>query len=138
VHSGIVNAGGDLRVFGRRPVAVHLRHPSVPHLLAGRLEISDDALATSSPCFTERQQRGRTVSHLVNSRERSAVTGRISVSVRAPECWLADALTKVVLNGPATAAQTLLARHGAQAIVLSGATERGCGRWRGPAAADAK
>src|SRR5258706_4981041 len=28
--SAIVNAGGDLRVFGARPAVVHLRHPSAP------------------------------------------------------------------------------------------------------------
>jgi thiamine biosynthesis lipoprotein len=138
VKSAIVNAGGDLRVFGRPSVAIHLRHPSSPRLLSGRLDISDAALATSSPCFTLSRQHGRRISHLVNSHARNAITNRISVSVRAPDCWLADALTKVVLNAPPTVAKTLLARHSAEAIILSGVTERGCGGWRGPAAADCK
>jgi len=46
------------------------------------------------------------------------VTGSIAVSVRAAECWLADALTKVVLNAPETA-DAVLKRHGAEAFVLS-------------------
>jgi thiamine biosynthesis lipoprotein len=119
VQSAIVNAGGDLRAFGSQPVAVHLRHPTAPLLLAGRLEISGDALATSSPCFTQRMRGGSRISHLVNSRDREAVTGLISVSVRASECWLADALTKIVLNAPATLAKTILTRHRAQAFVLA-------------------
>jgi thiamine biosynthesis lipoprotein len=119
VQSAIVNAGGDLRVFGSQPVAVHLRHPGAPLLLAGHLEISGNALATSSPSFTQRRRGGRRISDLVNSRDQEAVTGLISVSVRASECWLADALTKVVLNAPGTVARTLLTRHRAQAFVLA-------------------
>jgi thiamine biosynthesis lipoprotein len=118
VQSAILNAGGDLRVFGSQPVAVHLRHPGAPLLLAGRLEICGDALATSSPGFTQRRRGGRRISHLVNPRKRRAVTERTSVTVRAAECWLADALTKIVLNAPEAAAQTLLARYRAEAFVL--------------------
>jgi hypothetical protein len=46
------------------------------------------------------------------------VTGGISVTVRASECWLADALTKVVLNDPALA-ERLLTKHGAEAFVFT-------------------
>jgi thiamine biosynthesis lipoprotein len=116
--SAIVNAGGDLRVFGARPAVVHLRHPSVPQVLAQRLELADGALATSSPCFTERRWHRRPVSHLVNPLDGNAVTGNLAVSVRAAECWLADALTKAVLNAP-DAAEAVLRRHGAEAFVLS-------------------
>jgi thiamine biosynthesis lipoprotein ApbE len=58
------------------------------------------------------------VSHLVNSIRGGAITGKVSVSVRAQECWLADALTKVVLNAPQLA-EALLAKYGAEAFVLS-------------------
>jgi thiamine biosynthesis lipoprotein len=116
--SAIVNTGGDLRVFGACPAVVHLRHPSAPQVLARRLELSGGALATSSPCFTERRWHGRPVSHLVNPRNSAAVTGSIAVSVRAAECWLADALTKVVLNAPETA-EAVLRRHGAGFVLSS-------------------
>lgn len=118
VDAGTVNAGGDLRVFGARPAVVHLRHPSRPQACARSLRLSNAALATSSPCFTETARHGRRVSHLVDPRNGSAVTGGISVSVRAADCWRADALTKVVLNSPALAA-SLLARHGAEAFVMT-------------------
>jgi len=118
VVAAVVNAGGDLRVFGPKPETVHLRHPSAPQLSAQHLEILNASLATSAPYFTERRWRGRRVSHLVNPRDRSAVTGGISVSVRADECWLADALTKVVLNSPRLA-ERVLAQHHAEAFVLT-------------------
>jgi hypothetical protein len=50
--------------------------------------------------------------------KRTAITGVISASVRAKECWLADALTKVVLNAPQRA-ETLLAKYGAEAFMLT-------------------
>lgn len=118
VTSAVVNAGGDLRAFGPEPSCIHLRHPLQPQRLSHTVLLREAALATSSPCFTERRWRGRRVSHLVNPREQCAVTGGLSVTVRAPECWLADALTKVVLFAPALA-EPLLARHDAEAFILT-------------------
>ena len=46
-------------------------------------------------------------------------SGAISVSVRAPDCCLADGLTKVVLNDPELA-RRLLPKAGAEAFVLTG------------------
>lgn len=118
VASGIVNAGGDLRVFGKRPATIHLRHPAQPRVLAHAIQLRTAALATSSPCFTEKSLRGQRVSHLVNPATEQAVIDNISVSVRAPQCWLADALTKVVLNAPGKAGR-LLEKFEAEAFMLS-------------------
>ena len=76
------------------------------------------AMATSSPCFTQRRSRSGWVSHLIRPHLGEAVTGPISVTVRAKECWLADALTKVVFNNPELA-ETLLPAYGADAFVLT-------------------
>lgn len=118
VTAAVVNACGDLRAFGSRRSFVHLRHPQNPQLFTNKIEVSDSALATSSPCFTEKTWRGRRVSHLVNSLKQTAITGAVSVSVRARECWLADALTKVVLNSPELA-KTLLMKYRARAFLLT-------------------
>ena len=83
------------------------------------ISLRNAALATSSPCFTRRQWRGRTVSHLINPVNRRAVAENVSVSVRAGECWLADALTKVVLNADPTTARRLLETHHAEALILT-------------------
>lgn len=118
VESAVVNAGGDLRVFGPQPSTIHLRHPARPQAFAWTLSLRHAALATSSPCFTERGWHGQRVSHLVNPRQSAAITGSVSVTVRAHECWLADALTKVVLNSPRRA-EKLLARYEAEAFMLT-------------------
>ena len=116
--SGLVNAGGDLRAFGNEGEAVHVRNPMSPGSLPFMTTLREAALATSSPCFTQRTYDRGDVSHLVDPRNGQAITRAISVTVQASECWLADALTKVVLNDPACA-ETLLERYGAEALVLS-------------------
>jgi FAD:protein FMN transferase len=119
VRTALVSAGGDLRVFGPQRFTVHLRHPGRPQSFVRTIELSGSALATSSPCFTERRWRGQRVSQLVDPLRRTAITGGVSVSVRAGQCWLADALTKVVLNAAPALAEQLLARHKAEAFVFT-------------------
>jgi thiamine biosynthesis lipoprotein len=118
VRSATVNAGGDLRVFGPATSTIHLRHPVNPAILASTVRIHNSALATSSPCFTEKNWKGRRVSHLVDAVRQKAITGAVSVSVRARECWLADALTKVVLSAPELA-KKLLKKYDAEAFLLT-------------------
>jgi thiamine biosynthesis lipoprotein len=119
VISASVNAGGDLRVFGSSSSRIHLRHPFSGQPVSNSIPLHNAALATSSPCFTLRQWRGRTISHLINPQNRRAITAGISVSVRAGECWLADALTKVVLNTNAANATRLLKANHAEAFLLA-------------------
>ena len=118
VSSGIVNAGGDLRVFGSGSTTIHLRHPASPGFLLPVLQLRDEAVATSAPCFSIRRQRGRLVSHLVDPATQEPFTAPLSISVRAPCCLLADALTKIVLADPHTA-EGVLGEFKAQAVVLS-------------------
>jgi FAD:protein FMN transferase len=118
VRRALVNAGGDLRAIGRRGFKVHLRHPADPRRLAHEVNLRNAALATSSPCFTEKRWRGQTVSHLAAPGGYGALTGPVSATVRAPECWLADALAKIVLLAPDRAAR-ILELFAADAIVLA-------------------
>jgi FAD:protein FMN transferase len=84
---GWVNAGGDLRVFGDKPLFVHRRE--LDGSLAPLGWLKEAALASSragpdgDPSFA---------SDIVGARDSSAV-----LSVLACRAWLADALTKVAL-----------------------------------------
>jgi FAD:protein FMN transferase len=117
VPSGVVNAGGDLRVFGDGAQKVSVRHPGAPSTLLPVLELREEAVATSAPYFSVRRWRGRTVSHLVDPRTRRSFTTAVSVSVRASLCSIADALTKVVFT--AEDAAPVLEASGARALILS-------------------
>ena len=95
--SGVVNAGGDLRVFGGEPSALHVRHPGEPGRLLPLGTLRDGAFATSADTFTRRRWRGRAVSPLVDPTNGRPCVGARSASVQAPTCLVADALTKVVM-----------------------------------------
>jgi thiamine biosynthesis lipoprotein len=114
----IVNAGGDLRVAGAETHCVLLRTPSQPLRTEHSLPLSDGALATSANYFSRRSNSTTTVSALVNPSDRSPYLGPRSVSVRAADCIVADALTKVVLFAPSEVAETVLAGFDAKAYVI--------------------
>lgn len=91
-RAGCVNAGGDLRFFGRRAQAVRVRHPGDPLRAISLPDCAYPAYATSSGYF------GATLSD-----PRSASIGTLdwSITVAAASCAIADALTKAVaLLGP--------------------------------------
>jgi thiamine biosynthesis lipoprotein len=125
VVSGIVNAGGDLRVFGSASQLVHLRHPVEPKRAAGALRLRERAIATSGIYFARTKNRGRCVSPMVDGRTGRAACEFISVTVAAANCMTADALTKVVFVLRERAAP-LLARCSADALLLE---QDGCPSW---------
>lgn len=118
VPRGLVNAGGDLRVFGADAVPVHVRHPVQPGAFFPLGELSGGALATSALTWTGKTSRdGRVIGALVDPRNKTACARDASITVLARTAWLADALTKVVAVDPA-AAGPVLARHRARAVIL--------------------
>src|SRR5436190_4123887 len=102
VKAGIVNACGDLRVFGSASQLVHVRHPKQPNRAAGAGRLRERAIATSGIYFARTNRRG-CVSPILDAR-----TGRVTVG--AANCVTADALTKVMFALREQAAP-LLARY---------------------------
>ncbi len=113
VHSACVNAGGDLRVLGTHPILI--RNPRAPTNMALQVELQDEALATSANYFSGREAAAGGV--LIDGRSGRTCSGDFSVSVRAPSCMLADALTKVVA-ATQDANHPVLARFGACAFII--------------------
>lgn len=111
---GLVNAGGDMRAFGPRRWPVHLRDPGSPEQFFLHT-LCEGAIATSAPYFSERMTNDRMTSALIDARTGKFVTGAISVSVFAPTCLVADAVTKAVF---CKAAPTVLRACRARALVL--------------------
>lgn len=111
-----VNGGGDLRLTGTYREVVHVRLPASPTVTVPLVELSDASLATSAGYFERRRDGKRWIGPHVDGRLRRAVSTRRTVSVVAPRCAIADALTKVVLCD-ARFASTLLQRHGASALL---------------------
>ncbi len=115
MQTGLVNAGGDLRAFGPRAYALHVRHPSDPARFVRLGTIRDAALATSASYAKGRE---RCAGAMVDGRSGAPIGPGISVSVRAPSAMLADGLTKIVAAAGRGAAP-LLARYRAHAWVVA-------------------
>jgi thiamine biosynthesis lipoprotein len=117
IQSACVNAGGDLLAFGADAWPVLVRDPAHPGAAGHASEVRDCALATSAIYFSRKEHKGRPCSALLHGREGWPVLRAASVSVSAPSCMMADALTKVVaatgdIHHPA------LGKHGAAAYLI--------------------
>jgi thiamine biosynthesis lipoprotein len=112
-----VNAGGDLRVFGKDMQTVHIRRPGTPTELLPLFELADGAAATSSDYYSARRVSGRWVTPLIDPRTGVSCPRGRSVTVLAPDCMTADALTKVVHADPRRATK-VLPKFAAHALLL--------------------
>lgn len=112
--AGLVEAGGDLRVFGNPPATVWMRRPLDPASAHPVLALLDGASATSAP----RHDGEAPWLAMVDPRTGRARSPTVAVTVAAPRATWADALTKVVALSPATAVP-LLRRLGAAALVVN-------------------
>jgi thiamine biosynthesis lipoprotein len=104
---GCVNAGGDLRRFGPQDEVVRVRLPGEPTQSVSLPPLRTEAFATSAGYF------GGAIHDRLAGRRLRLET---SITVCAPTCMAADALTKVVaIRGPHT---ELLQRFRAKAFAV--------------------
>ncbi|WP_104655883.1 FAD:protein FMN transferase [Ralstonia insidiosa] len=115
IERAVVNAGGDLRHCGVRPMTVQVRDPRNAAHVAKTMTLDNAALASSTA--------GGLGAHAgsasrIHGADRMPLPGLAGATVQAPTCMLADALTKIVL-GMGDAAQPLLDRYGATVALYS-------------------
>jgi FAD:protein FMN transferase len=104
VHSGIVNASGDLTTWGRqangKPWTVGIAHPDRADLPFSYLNITDMAIATSGNYEKYVVIGGKKYSHTINPKTGLPVTGIKSVTIISPNAEIADAMaTPVTIMG---------------------------------------
>src|SRR5262249_45313410 len=89
---GLVNAGGDLAVFGRALVSVRIRDPRDARSIMCRVNVKDEALASSG-----RLADLTSSSAVIDPRTDLPATAALGATVCAGQCMLADGLTKIVV-----------------------------------------
>ena len=109
---GIVNAGGDLRIFGEISQPIVVRTGRGALLSLG--DQSNCAIASSENSRTRRRFHGEIVTPHIGLNGRAVVVDDI-VTVRAATCMMADAMTKVAMID-ASLANQILAPHGGQVV----------------------
>lgn len=105
--SGLINAGGDLAVFGPRDLMVGVRDPGQPSRVLCRIELRDAAIASSGPQFNPLQSLDVTCPAVIDPASGEPVYAVIGATVRASCCLFADALTKVAMIGGHSSASLL-------------------------------
>jgi thiamine biosynthesis lipoprotein len=107
-RGGIVNAGGDLAVFGDRRYGVVAKHAHGE----ARLRLRNMALATS---VVSENSRPKEHQGYYSGRDGRAIVDG-SISIVAPTAVVADALTKCVLSGGCAANPSLLETFDAKQV----------------------
>lgn len=101
VHSGIVNASGDLVAWGKQangePWTIGIAHPDNARSAFSRLNISGLAVATSGNYEKYILIDGKKYSHTINPKTGLPVTGIKSVSIISPYAEIADAMATPVM-----------------------------------------
>jgi FAD:protein FMN transferase len=117
IAGGIVNAGGDLAAFGSEEHIVAIRDPRDPARSICQVPIRNAALASSGLLFDPVEAIGVSHSAVIDPITGQPVRAICGATVRASRCWMADALTKVVMiagNG----ASEVLDFYGASALLV--------------------
>ena len=114
--SGLVNAGGDMRIFGDRTETILLRQcaQSGTEVTYKPVELNNAAIAVSDLDATERPQE-----HQGYYNRAGKTTTRRYAAVLAQDATTADALTKCVLLCPATTTERVLRELAAQSLNAS-------------------
>jgi thiamine biosynthesis lipoprotein len=96
VRSAIINAGGDLRLIGRRPDGepwrIAIRHPRRAGTFIGYLDLDDISVATSGDYEKFFMYDGKRLHHILDPRTGWPGTRSAGVTVVARSACLSDAL----------------------------------------------
>ena len=101
VTSGIVNLGGDLRVLGPRPDgsawSIGIQHPRATERTIASIQLARGALATSGDYERFFELDGKRYCHILNPKSGWPVQGWQSISVVAPLCVAAGAVSTIAM-----------------------------------------
>lgn len=123
IESGIVNASGDLAVWGEQASGeawtVGIVHPDASGLPFALMEMRDSAVATSGNYEKFVMIGGKRYSHTIDPRSGYPVTGIKSVTIFSPNAEVCDALaTPVTIMGVEAGLYLINQLNGVEAVVI--------------------
>lgn len=123
VHSGLIDAGGDLRVVGRNRDGgiwrIGLRHPLAPSRLLLSVLVEDEAVATSGNYFRYFTVGGLRYGHLLHPRTGTPADSALSATVIARNAMRADGLATAAMVHGAGAMAFIRRVSGVEGIVVN-------------------
>jgi len=118
VVGGVVNAGGDLFVFGPDEQVVAIRDPRNPARAMAHTKLREAALASTALSFDPVAPDRPSYCSVIDPRSGAPVATMSGATVRAPSCMIADALTKVIMIGGRDASE-VLEHYGASGLFMT-------------------
>jgi thiamine biosynthesis lipoprotein len=119
--SGFVNLGGDIRLLGPRPDGspwtLGIAHPRVAGGVIAELALTEGALATSGDYERYLEHAGQRYCHILDPHTGWPVSHWQSVSVVAPACLAAGALSTIAMLKQAQA-PAFLAEQGVLHVLI--------------------
>ena len=115
---GMVNAGGDLRVWGDQSISTAIRIYGKSFSRLQPLSLNRTAVATSFVRKRSSKSKNLTAAAHVRMPSGDLYKKERTVTVFAQECLLADALTKVVLLADLPIAEACLSTYNARALIF--------------------
>ena len=123
VRSGLIDAGGDLRVVGRNRDGdiwkIGLRHPLAPSRLLLSVLVEDEAAATSGNYFRYFTVGGRQYGHLLRPRTGTPADAALSATIIAKSAMRADGLATAAMVHGAGAMDLIRRVRGVEGIVVN-------------------
>ncbi len=107
-----------LLVLGRKFMPFDIRDPRDPGRLICDVEVTNEALASTARRFDIFRSRDTARSAVIDPRSEMPAGLVDGVTVRAPSCMIADALTKIVMI-TGTDAAGLLEQYNASALLMA-------------------
>lgn len=118
VEQGLVDAGGDIRVFGRRVWRIGLKNPRGEGTVRV-FRLKDRAVSTSGDYQKFFEARGRRYHHIIDPRTGYPADKCCSVTILAPTALEADAYaTAVFVLGPEAGLEVVRGRPGLAGVIL--------------------
>jgi thiamine biosynthesis lipoprotein len=117
IPNGMVNAGGDLAVFGAGSQTISVRNPGDPKRVMFNISVSNEALASSARYFDPVRSEQTTSAAVIDPATLQLTGNVVGATVRAPSCMIADALTKIVMIAGMSASD-LLEQYRASALLV--------------------
>jgi len=118
IESGVVNAGGDLRMWGDESRTTAIKIHGESSLSVRQFESMQTAVATSCVRTQSVSEKNLTEASHVKMPSGEVFNEVKTVTVFAGQCILADAMTKIVLLGSTLIAEQCLSFYKAKALVF--------------------
>ncbi len=123
VQSGIVNASGDLTVWGTQPNGepwtVGIAHPDLTEKAFAMMELKDSAVATSGNYEKFVMINGKKYSHTIDPKTGLPVRGIKSVTIFSPNAEICDALaTPVTIMGIQPSLHMVNQLNGVECVII--------------------